>query len=109
VLALLAAALRTALTTALASEMRARGDTDEDLLELLRIVELADIVTRFDKGFDAQTDWNSSLSEALADVHHRLAADVLALQVAATSSGSRWHGSTTTGRASPCLTSARRT
>ncbi|PWN42022.1 hypothetical protein IE81DRAFT_323838 [Ceraceosorus guamensis] len=45
-----------------ATEMRARGVADEALLDLLRVVELEDIVGRFDEGFDAQTDWSSSLS-----------------------------------------------
>ncbi|TAQ86183.1 hypothetical protein B7494_g5477 [Chlorociboria aeruginascens] len=45
--------------------MRSKGKTDNDLLEILRILDLDHLVTRFPSGWDAEAEWRDVLSGGL--------------------------------------------
>jgi ATP-binding cassette subfamily D (ALD) long-chain fatty acid import protein len=45
--------------------MRSKGITDNDLLEVLRILDLDHLVSQFDEGWDAEAEWRDVLSGGL--------------------------------------------
>ena len=42
--------------------MKSSGKSDEDIVELLKVVELEYLVDREDDGFESTNDWNDTLS-----------------------------------------------